>query len=498
MKYITISEAAKKLDLSERSIRNYCQHKRIPGAYLEGKTWMIPENFSRPIRINGKENENKDEFIACGYDLIKFIDNSPVNFFAVDNVKKELLENGYVELFENEPLKVKKGKKYLLVRNGTSLIGLDVGEEVDEDNCSFHIIASHSDSPCFKIKPESDSMSGPYNRLNIEPYGGLIMSTWLDRPLSIAGRVIVKNNEGLESKLLNLNDAVAMIPNLCIHFNRDINKGYQYDASVDLQAFISQEKEGQPFKDLVAKSLNVKKEDIVNFDLYLYNNEPGYLWGEKKEFVSSPRLDDLECVYTSLQAFKESHNPKAINVLYIADNEEVGSSSRQGADSDFLENVLRNVSDKLGLNYYTVIANSFLISADNAHALHPNKPGVSDPNNSPLMNHGVAIKYNASQSYTSDAVSGAIFQKMCENANVPYQFFTNRSDIRGGSTLGNILLSHVSLLSVDMGLPQLAMHSSLETAGTLDIKNAIDVFKQFYQSNIEVKGNLYMVKKVSE
>ena len=498
MKYISISEAAKKLNLSERSVRNYCQHGRIPGAVLEGKTWLIPENFTKPERTNGKENDNNDEFIATGYELIRFLDSSPVNFFAIDNVRKELINSGFEEIFENKSCEIKRGGKYFVVRNGTSIIGLDIGELVDDDNCSFHVIASHSDSPCFKIKPECDSKSGSYNRINVEPYGGLIMSTWLDRPLSIAGRVIVKNDDSLESKLLNMNNIVTMIPNVCIHFNREINQGYKYDPSVDLQAFISQDSEGQPFKELIAKELKVKLEDIVNFDLYLYNKEQGYLWGNKKEFVSSSRLDDLECVFSSMKAFKDSHNKKAINVLYVADNEEVGSSSRQGADSDFLQNVLQSIASKLGINYYTSIANSFLISADNAHAVHPNKPGLSDPNNKPLMNHGVAIKYNASQSYTSDAVSGAIFQKLCENANAPYQYFANRSDIRGGSTLGNILLNHVSLLSVDMGLPQLAMHSSFETAGTYDIKHAVDVFKEFYSSVIEINGNRYTIRKEEE
>ena len=495
MKYISISEAAKKVKLSERSIRNYCQHGRIPGAVLDGKTWLIPDDFTKPSRNNGKENDNKDEFIASGYDLIQFIDNSPVNFFAIQNAKNVLVNSGYEELFENVDHDINKGGKYIFVRNGTSLVALDIGKEVSLENASFHIIASHSDSPCFKIKPESDSKSDIYNRLNVEPYGGLIMSTWLDRPLSIAGRVLVKQEDIIESRLLDLKEAVAMIPNVCIHFNREINQGYKYDPSSDLQAFMSQD-EGKSLKKIVSESLDVKEEDIVNFDLYLYNKEPGYLWGRKKEYVSSPRLDDLECVYASLTAFANSHNKNAINVLYVADNEEVGSSSRQGADSDFLNNILMMVAQKLGINYGTSIANSFLISADNAHAVHPNKPGLSDPNNRPYMNKGIAIKYNASQSYTSDAVSGAIFQRLCEYSNVPYQFFTNRSDIRGGSTLGNILINHVSLLSVDVGLPQLAMHSSFETAGTLDIKHAIDVFKQFYTSNIEINGNRYAVRKV--
>ena len=495
MKYITINEAAKKLNLSERSIRNYCQHGRIPGAVLKGKNWAIPEDCTHPKRSNGKESENNDEFISEGYKLIDFINKSPVNYFAIKNVRIELLKAGYQECFENKPQRLNKGDKVFFVRNETSIIALNIGENLDMSSANFHIIASHSDSPCFKIKPEADSKSDIYNKINVEPYGGLIMSTWLDRPLSIAGRVIIETEDGLESRLVNLEDNLAMIPNLCIHFNREINKGYQYDPASDLQAFIGQEKEGKPLRDLLAKHLKVEKEDIINFDLYLYNKDQGYLWGSNKEYVSSSRLDDLECVYTSLQAFKESRNPKSINVLYVADNEEVGSGSRQGADGDFLDAILNNVCDDLGLKFNTCIANSFLISADNAHAVHPNKSNMSDPNNRPYMNKGIAIKYNASQSYTSDAVSGAIFQRLCENAEVPYQFFTNRSDLRGGSTLGNILLSHVSLLSVDVGLPQLAMHSSFETAGTHDIKYAIEVFKQFYSSNIEVKGNHYKVGK---
>ena len=495
MKYITISEAATKFNLSERSVRNYCSQNRIPGAILQGKTWLIPFDAQKPERSNGKDNDVDEEALSLGYELVNFINNSPVSFFAIENVKRLLTDNGYLELLENKPYDVKPGDKIFFLRNGSSLVALNVGRNVTPDNISYHVIASHSDSPCLKIKPESDSKSDIYNRLNVEVYGGLIASTWLDRPLGIAGRVIINNEEGLESRLINLEDNLVMIPNLCIHFNRDINSGYNYDRSVDLQAFVGQELEGQPLRDLLAKNLRVEKKDIVNFDLYLYNHEQGYIWGSKKEYVSSSRLDDLECVFTSSKAFANSSNDNAINVLYIADNEEVGSMSRQGADSDFLEGILRNISAKLGGNYQNSIANSFLISADNAHAVHPNKPSISDPNNRPYMNKGIAIKYNAAQSYTSDAISGAIFQRICENVDVPYQFFTNRSDIRGGSTLGDILLSHLSFLSVDVGLPQLAMHSSFETTGTIDIKYAFKAFKEFYSSNIEINGNRYKISK---
>ena len=494
MKYLTIQEAARKFNLTERSVRNYCAQGRIPGAILEGKSWKIPADSEKPERTNAKSNKD-DESIKLGYELIDFINNSPVSFFAVENIKKTLLDNGYVELEENKPFNLKPSDKVFFVRNNSSLVALDIGESISEEYSAYHIIASHSDSPCFKLKPVADSKTDIYNKINVEVYGGLIAPSWLDRPLAIAGRVVVNTPEGIEYRLVNIEDNLLMIPNMCIHFNRNINSGYEYDPSVDLQAFIGQELEGSPLRKLLADHLSIKDEDIVNFDLYLYNHEQGYLWGKKKEYVSSPRLDDLECVFASTKALVESHNPKAINVLYIADNEEVGSSSRQGAYSDFLEQVLKEVSDKLNISYKLSIANSFLISADNAHAVHPNKPGISDPNNRPYMNKGIAIKFNASQSYTSDAVSGAIFQRLCESSGSPYQFFTNRSDIRGGSTLGNILLGHVSLLSVDVGLPQLAMHSSFETAGTIDIKYSVKAFSEFYSSNIEINGNRYKISK---
>ncbi len=494
MKYLSISEAAKKFALSERSVRNYCANGRIPGAVMQGKSWLIPEDASKPERSNGKNEELDNQVVELGYELVNFINKSPVSFFAINNVKELLLSHGYKELKENKPFDINKGDKVFFIRNGSSVVALDIGEEVNKEDFAYHIIASHSDSPCFKIKPECDSKSDIYNRINVEVYGGLIASTWLDRPLSIAGRVVIKNENGLESRLVNLSNHKVMIPNLCIHFNREINSGYKYDPSVDLQAFLSQELSGKPLKNLLKQSLSVREEDIVNFDLYLYNREAGYLWGKKKEYVSSSRLDDLECVFCSTKAFVDSNSQTSINVLYIADNEEVGSSSRQGADGDFLEVILKQVCNKLALDYSVSMANSFLISADNAHAVHPNKPFITDANNKAYMNKGLAIKYNASQSYTSDSVSSSIFQKICDNAEVPYQFFTNRSDIRGGSTLGNILLGHVSMLSVDMGLPQLAMHSSFETAGTLDIKSAIKAFKQFYSSTILIDGNRFIIK----
>ncbi|MCR4911128.1 MAG: M18 family aminopeptidase [Bacilli bacterium] len=490
MKHLTVEEFAKKVGLSARSIRNYCVQGRIEGAFQKGKTWLIPENAEKPER-NGKDFLDKDE-LANAKELIDFINNSPNAFFAIDNVKKILLGAGYKEYFEHSPEKLNVGDKVFFIRNGTSLVALNIGEDTKP---SFHVIAAHTDSPCFKIKPESDSKCDVYNKINLAPYGGMIASTWFDRPLSIAGRVVVDKGEEIEQTLIDLKDVTVMIPNLCIHFNREINSGYAYNMAVDLQAFISQEKSGAPLKELIAKRLKIAKEDIVNFDLYLYNKEEGLLWGADKEYISAPRLDDLECVFAGAKAFANSDNKNAINVLYLSDNEEVGSSSRQGADSDALKVILGRVCKDLGLDYEKSVANSFLISADNAHAVHPNKPGITDSDNKAYMNKGIAIKFNAAQTYTSDALSSAVFQKICDNVNVPYQFFTNRSDLRGGGTLGNILLSHISFSSVDIGLPQLAMHSSYETAGSKDLSYAIKAFKEFYEDSIDIEGNKYRITK---
>ena len=490
MKYISVEEFANKIGLSARSVRNYCVQGRIEGAYLKGKTWLIPENANKPERM-GSDFLNEEEK-KNAKDLLSFINESPNAFFVIENVKKQLIKAGFAENFENNPKKLKPGDKVFFVRNGTSIVALDIGEKAKP---SFHVIAAHTDSPCFKIKPESDSKSDIYNRINLAPYGGMIASTWFDRPLSIAGRVVIDKGDEIIYKLVNLKDLTVMIPNLCIHFNREINSGYSYNMAVDLQAFISQEKNSATLKELIAKHLKINKEEIINFDLYLYNKEEGIIWGNEKEYISSPRLDDLECVFAASQAFTSAHNEEAINVLYLSDNEEVGSNSRQGADSDYLKVILTRLSNNLHLDYEMAVANSFLISADNAHAVHPNKPGITDSDNKAYMNKGIAIKFNAAQTYASDALSSAIFQKICDNVNVPYQFFTNRSDLRGGGTLGNILLSHISFCAVDIGLPQLAMHSSYETAGSKDVSYAIKTFKEFYSSEILFNDTKYVIKK---
>lgn len=489
MKYITSKVAADKWHLTERTIRNYCANGKIKGSFLNGKTWMIPENAI----INKTATTNQSSLLLS---LVNFLDGSPVNYFAIKNASTTLVDNGFTELTENHIHTFEKGNKVFITRNNSSLVAISIGNNVSKENTSFHIIASHSDSPTFKIKPNPESTSGSYNKINVEPYGGMICSSWLDRPLGIAGRVLIKEDNKIVSKLLNIDEDVAMIPNLCIHFNRDINAGHNYNMAVDMQPFFAEGLKEKPFTSYIAERLDVKAENIINFDLSLVNREKATIWGLKGEYISSPRLDDLECVFTSLKAFIDSNNENTINVLYIADNEEVGSSSRQGADSDFLENTLVKVAKSLNmseLEFNKALAASFLVSADNAHAVHPNFPGTTDSGNCCYMNKGIAIKFNASQRYTTDAISSAIFQEICKSVNTPYQYFANRSDMRGGSTLGNILINHVSLLSVDVGLPQLAMHSAFETAGSEDVSYAYQAFKKFYESSFIFDKDTYEI-----
>ena len=494
MRYISVEEAGKKFELSARSIRNYCAQGRIPGAILSGKTWLIPEDAAKPGRINAKSEELDLDVIKEAEGLISFINESPVDFLAIDNVKKMLIAHGYKEVKEQYFLDFTNGEKAFIIRNDLTILAFNIGKNVSKENTSFNIIVSHADSPCFKLKPECDGRTDLYSKINVAPYGGMICPSWMDRPLGIAGRIIIEDGDEFYTKLVNLSEFTVLIPNICIHYNHNINTGYEYNYAIDLQPFLSLDNDVD-FVHSLSKRVGVDKDSIANFDLALYNKQSGVIWGERREFLSAPRLDDLECVYLSAKAFVETDNPNSINVLYIADNEEVGSLSRQGADSDFLSSNLKRVSTSLGVKYEVAIGNSYLVSADNAHAVHPNKPELSGTNNRVYMNKGIVIKFNANNAYATDGLSGSIFQKICRNADVPYQFFTNRSDIRGGSTLGKELLSQVSVMAVDVGFAQLAMHSSYETTGVLDVSYGLKVFKEFYQSNISLKDNKYKVSK---
>lgn len=438
-----------------------------------------------------------------GREMLEFIEKSPSCFHVIANLKNRLDAAGFTPLDESESWAVRPGGRYYVTRNDSSLIAFCVPEgEVR----GFHMTASHSDSPTFKIKEQPEfPAEHHYVRLNTEKYGGMILSAWLDRPLSVAGRLALRPKEkaakdgdrrrtaagGVETRLVNIDRDLLVIPNVAIHMNRDMNKGVEYNPQVDMLPLYADctggedDVQGMLMREL-AGAAGVEPEDILGHDLFLYVRDKGRVLGSGGAFVLSPRLDDLQCVYASMEAFLTSTPKEYISLCAVFDNEEVGSGTRQGADSTFLEDVMARVCDDLsgqcggdGL-LRRLIAGSFLISADNAHAVHPNHPEKADPTNRPYLNGGIVIKYHGSQKYTTDALSAAKMKALCERAGVPFQTYANRSDIPGGSTLGNISAAHVSVSSVDIGLPQLAMHSAVETGGSRDTEYAVRVFREFF------------------
>ena len=389
-------------------------------------------------------------------ELVSFIQKSPTAFHAVEQMRSLLKDNGYEELLEGKKWHIEPGHRYFVTRNNSSIIALNLGTQLD--NYSFNVAASHSDSPTFKLKENAElEVRGKYTQLNTEGYGGMLCATWFDRPLSIAGRVLVKEGDSYITRLLKIDRDLVLIPNVAIHMNRAVNDGFAYNKQVDLlPLFGGTETKAGDLKALIAKELNVNEEDICGEDLYLYNRMSPSIWGAHEEFISSPQLDDLQCAFTSLQGFLKGSNDQSINVFACFDNEEVGSGTKQGAASTFLYDVLHRINNALGKDdedYYRALAASFMLSADNAHAVHPNHPEKTDVNNCVYMNEGVVVKSHAGQKYTSDGVSIAVFKGICEKAGVPVQFFANRSDVVGGSTLGNIAMAQVSMNSVDIGLP---------------------------------------------
>lgn len=415
-------------------------------------------------------------------ELLDFIEKSPSCFHAIENMKEMLSEEGFQELKEEEKWEIEKGGKYFVTRNASSVIAFAVPET---DFKGYRIMASHSDSPTFKIKenPEMEA-DKKYVKLNVERYGGMICSTWFDRPLSVAGRVIVKEEGRFVTKLVNVDRDLLMLPNMAIHMNREVNDGYKYNAQVDMLPTYGGIGAKDTFMKTIAETAGVKEEDILGHDLFLYNRVKGCVWGAEEEFVSSSRLDDLQCAFSSLKGFLAGEKKEYMAVHCVLDNEEVGSGTKQGAASTFLYDTLVRVNECLGLSYEAYLrklAESFMLSADNAHAVHPNHKEVADPVNRPFMNEGIVIKHSANQKYCTDGVSAAMFKDLCKEAGVPYQTFTNRSDILGGSTLGNISNTKVALNAVDIGLPQLAMHSAYETAGVKDTCYLVRAAEKFFR-----------------
>lgn len=414
--------------------------------------------------------------------LLEFIQKSPTAFQAAAEMRRRFLEQGFAELKEEERWSIEKGGSYFVSRNNSAVIAFTIPRE---ETWKFHIIASHSDSPAFKIKENPEiTVENAYVKLNIEKYGGMILSTWFDRPLSVAGRMIIRENGKLKEKLVCIEKDLLVIPSLAIHMNRGVNENSSFNVQNDLLPLYSTAGKGCSFMNRLAKETGVKEENILGRDLFLYNRTPGAVWGNDGEFISCPRLDDLQCAYASMEGFLSAEKRKSIAVCCVMDNEEVGSTTKQGAASTFLRDTLLRIN--MGLHrsyeeYLMTMADSFMISADNAHALHPNYTAKADPVNRPIINKGIVIKYNANQKYCTDGVSAAIFKDLCERAKVPYQTFANRSDMAGGSTLGNISNTQAALPTVDIGLPQLAMHSAYETSGVCDTQYFIEASRIFYE-----------------
>ena len=418
-------------------------------------------------------------------EFLEFINVAKTPFHAVNALTKKLEDNGFERLLESNKWNIKLGGKYYVVKNDSSIIAFTVPNKLDD--LSFNITASHTDSPTFKVKPNHTVETAAKTiGMHLEVYGGTIYSSWLDRPLSVAGRVIIKDGNKFITKLVDVNRPLCVIPNVAIHQNRSINDGYKYNPASDLVALYGS-KNGLKLNDLIKKECGLENSDIYGMELYIYNYNRGTLFGGENEYISAPQIDNLECAFLSLEALLQSNNNSSCNVYCSFDNEEVGSGSKQGALSTFLLDTLSRMSDTLGLSnedLKVALAKSFMVSCDNAHATHPNQSSLCDPLNRVYMNEGIVIKTNANLSYTTDAISQALFTSILDEENIKWQVFANRSDTRGGSTLGHLSLSQVSIDCIDIGLAQLAMHSSTEVCGVADMKMMVDGLKAFYNKHL--------------
>lgn len=487
-----------------------------------------------PVGAGADEGEGEDvdpTDTEIARDMLDFIEASPSMFHSAASICDWLDDAGFTYLPESAAWDLEPGGAYYTQRNGSSVIAWQVGEGVpapaagaqqadfrftDELDCPayhFQVAASHADSPTFKVKavPELDG-AGESLRLNVEAYGGMIDYSWFDRPLGLAGRVLVREDmdeEGadgtadadaavtpvaIHSRLLFIDRPVAIIPSLAIHMDREVNKGFAPNRQVDLcPLFSAGELKAGAFDALVARELGVRPDQVLARDLFLVNLQPAQVWGEGEEFVSSPRLDDLMCAYTSLSAFLQVGAPleNRISVYCCFDNEEVGSNTKQGAMSTLLRDTLERINQSLGFSSQDLrraLAVSFMVSCDNAHAVHPNRPERADERNRCVLNGGLVIKEAANQAYCTDAFSRAVFAALLDRAGVPRQTFANKSDMAGGSTLGNLSNMQVSMHGVDVGCAQLAMHSSYETAGARDVAHAIAAFEAFYEADVHIDG----------
>lgn len=419
------------------------------------------------------------------HQLFDFIQCSPTASHTAATVRAMLVQAGFTQLLESQPWDLQPGGRYYTTRGMSSLIAFQVPKA---DFHGFSVIAPHGDSPCFKVKESPElRVDGQYTKLNTEVYGGMQLALWTDRPLSVAGRLAVRTETGVKGVLCDIRRDLLLIPGVAIHMNRGVNEGVKLDPQKDTLPLLGGSQ--AELKKLVAENAGVAPEDIFSWDLYLYSRAQGTVFGAEKEFIAAPRLDDLECVFAAAKAFLAGENRENVTVLSLFDNEETGSLTRQGADSPFLSEVLERISLSCGKSreeHLRAIASGFMLSADNAHAVHPDSPEKSDPTNRCYLNGGVVVKH--SPRYASDALTAGLFQRICQKAGVPVQVYYNNSKIPGGGTLGNLSGSHVALPTVDIGLAQLSMHSPYETAGAKDLDYMVWAMQAFYESVITQTG----------
>lgn len=418
-------------------------------------------------------------------DLLRFLNASPSCYHAAANIASALEKAGFTRLWESRPWDVAPGEGYYVLRGDASLIAFRVPRDIVS---GFRIAAAHSDSPTFKIRESGEVPSaGNCLRLSVEPYGGMIQRSWMDRPLSVAGRVMVRAEGRIVSRLVDVDQDLLVMPSVAIHMDREVNKGTALKANVDLLPLFAEGREPGEFRRLIARTAGVAEGDLLATDLYLYPRAPAVLTGLNREFLAGPRLDDLLCAFGCLQGFLAAEESGSLPVLAVFHNEEVGSGTRQGADSTFLTDVLERFCNRLGYlgeSCRIAAAESFLVSADNAHAVHPAHPEYADGQEAPVLNGGIVVKYSAAQRYTTDALSDALFREICGDARVPVQRYSNRADLPGGATLGNISAAHLSVHSIDIGLPQLAMHAAYEVAGARDYQYLVRAMTAYYSRRI--------------
>lgn len=421
--------------------------------------------------------------------LFEFIKKSPSSYHTVSTVKARLLEEGYTELFESKEYDLVPGGKYFVIRGGSSLVAFRVRDEL----FGFVITATHSDFPTFKIKGNESLFKNGYVEIPVEPYGGMTYYSWFDRPLSVAGRVFVKEENTIKNIPVNVDKDLLVIPSSAPHLNREINKGFSPNPAIELIPIISTSGDSLNIVDIIAREIGVESENILSHDLYLYVREEGKILGIDEKIVLCPRLDDLACVYTAVEGFLASDDTDMTPVLAIFDNEEVGSSTYQGGASTFLYDTLHLVAgDTRALN--RALAKSLMVSADNAQAFHPNYPQLFDSTYSVKLNQGIAIKYNSNRKYATDGVSAAIVEKICRDSGIATQLYYNRADLPGGSTLGAIASTRVAAVTIDIGIPQLAMHSAVETVGRDDILDMLKLMKSIYSTDFDIKESEIVIK----